>query len=136
MLHEATRSPLARARSAAHLARLARAVRAMFPHAPRQEEDRIAAFACVVGSGRIGRTRRAQRLEPHAIRSIVRAHVRQTFTDYLALLARNDKDIARRRVAGQVDALLAVWAGGRSQVSGSGVSACPREELQRRAMRA
>ncbi len=93
------------------MARFAQAVRALFPNAPPHEEHRIAEFACVVGSGRIGRTRRAQRLDPRAIRSVVQAHARQRFTDYLSVLAWTDKETARHRVAADVERLLAAWAG-------------------------
>jgi hypothetical protein len=106
-----------RARAKAHVRELAQAadlIRGLFPAIPAGEAERVAVHAYEIGSGRVGRTRSlsAEQKVIHA----VRAHVRHEHTDYEDLLrdgwAKND---ARERVADQIDAVLARWAGGSGQ---------------------
>jgi hypothetical protein len=84
----------------------------LFPNAPAAEQRAIAARACRVGSGRIGRTAAAKELDASAIELAVRAHVRHQHTRYDQLLARGgDRSEARAEVQWEVEEVLAAWRG-------------------------
>jgi hypothetical protein len=90
----------------------ARRVAELYPGCPAGEAAAIAHHACVVGSGRIGRSSEAKQLEAHAVELAVRAHVRHAHTDYDELLATGvDRADARALVRGRVDDVLAGWSG-------------------------
>lgn len=56
----------------------AQRIRSMFPSIPEHEEHQIAAHACLIGSGRVGRSTTAD--DP--VYAAVVAHVRHRYTDY------------------------------------------------------
>ncbi|MBY0514441.1 MAG: DUF2293 domain-containing protein [Gemmataceae bacterium] len=103
-----------KARAKAHVRELAQAaglIRRLFPAIPAGEAEQVAVHAYEVGSGRVGRARSLS--AEQKVIFAVRAHVRHEHTDYDDLLRDGwDKDYARERVAGQIDAVLVRWAGG------------------------
>jgi hypothetical protein len=85
----------------------------LYPHCPPSERSAIADHACVVGSGRVGRSALAKELEVSAIALAVRAHVRHAHTRYDALLGQGEDRLeARARVYDQIEKVLAAWRGG------------------------
>ncbi len=81
-----------------------------YPKAPAAERRQIAEHACVVGSGRVGRSAAAKDLDPEAIDLAVRAYVRHRHTPYDGLLARGlDRSEARRSVEDAIAKVLARW---------------------------
>lgn len=96
----------------AYVAAFAERVSALYPHCPPAEAAAIAAHACALGSGRIGRSSQAKQLEAPAIELAVRAHVRHAHTPYDELLALGtDRSAARARVRDLVDDVLDRWSG-------------------------
>lgn len=93
--------------------RFAAAVRERFPGCPADEAAAIAAHACEVGSGRVGRSRVAE--DP--VRAAAVAHVRHLHTDYESLLDEGyDRDDARRLVAADIAAWLVRWEAAESEL--------------------
>lgn len=92
--------------------RFAAAVRERFPGCPAGEAAAIAARACEIGSGRVGRSRVAE--DP--VRAATVAHVRHLYTDYESLLDEGyDRDDARRLVAADISAWLVRWEAAESE---------------------
>lgn len=85
-------------------------IRDLFPAIPAGEAERVVAHAYEVGSGRVGR---ATALADEAkVVFALTAHVRHQHTDCEGLLLAGwPKEDARRRVAEQVEAVLARWKG-------------------------
>ncbi len=87
-------------------------VRRLFPGCPDERAAAIASHASVRGSGRVGRSAAGRALSERAVMSAVVAAVRHVDTPYDALLmsgvARHE---ARRRIAGDVEAVLRGWRG-------------------------
>jgi hypothetical protein len=85
----------------------------LFPACPPAEARLIAAHAAARGSGRVGRTAAARRLEERPVTLAVVASVRHIHTNYDELLARGtDRATARERVAEKVELTLAAWREG------------------------
>lgn len=107
------RAAVTRAAADAHYVQeFAAEVRRLFPGCPEQEAIQIAEHACQKHSGRVGRTAAAKDLDPSAVELAVRAHVRHVHTDYDRLLSRGqERDDARRAVAGAVESALGRWRG-------------------------
>ena len=93
-----------------YVEQFARRVREVFAHCPSGVEHAIAEHACLKYSGRVGRSAAAKDLDERAVRLAVTAHVRHVETPYdAALAAGRDRHEARAAVAGQVQAVLAMW---------------------------
>ncbi len=91
-------------------ARMAEEITRLFPGCPRQRADAIAAHTAVRGSGRVGRSAAGRALAEDALVSAVVASVRHEDTGYDALLMSGvERDTARARVRGEVDAVLDRW---------------------------
>jgi len=87
-------------------------IRARYPRCPQGETRQIAEHACRKHSGRVGRTAAAKEFDPRAIDLAVAAHVRHEHTAYDELLMEGwDRHDARRRVAADVESVLAEWSG-------------------------
>src|SRR5712691_5923062 len=85
-------------------------VLALFPGAPPQAAELIAARACEKYSGRVGRSAPAKALDEEAVTLAVWAHVRHAFTEYDRLLAEGLEPIdARARVRPAIETLLTRW---------------------------
>ncbi len=92
--------------------KFAREIRKMFPNMPSSEEIKIAQYACMKYSGRIGRSALAKSLEPKAIELAVIAHIRHNYTNYDELLmAGLDRSLARDEVREEVEKILNEWKG-------------------------
>ncbi len=82
----------------------------LFPGCPRDEAISIAQHTAVRGSGRVGRTAAAQRLQKDALTAAVVAAIRHKFTNYDELLQNGvDRADARTEVAVEVRTILAGW---------------------------
>ena len=93
------------------IAQMTEAIAILFPRCPPKEAAAIAAHTAARGSGRIGRTAAGRNLEERALVAAVTAAVRHEHTEYDALLAAGvERDLARQRVANQVQAILADWS--------------------------
>jgi hypothetical protein len=87
-------------------------VRQLFPNCPPGREQAIAEHACLKYSNRVGRTAAAKELDETAVRLAVVAHIRHIETPYDTLLGQGlERREARAEVAGQVEHILATWAG-------------------------
>jgi hypothetical protein len=87
-------------------------VRQLFPRCPPGREQAIAEHACLKYSDRVGRTAAAKELDEKAVRLAVIAHIRHVETPYDALLGQGfERREARAEVSGQVEQILAAWAG-------------------------
>ncbi len=104
-----------RRREERDIAHLAAAIRLIYPGCPEPTVLVIAAHACEIGSGRVGRTSTldiADRAE-----MAVRAHVRHCRTEYEHLLMNRGRDEcaredAREVVRERIEAILNEWEGG------------------------
>ena len=95
-----------------YIADFAAKVVELFPEAPRQEAEAIAARACEKYSSRVGQSARAKALADDAIALAVRAHVRHAHTEYDRILAEGVEPIAARRlVRSSIERVLARWRG-------------------------
>jgi len=95
---------------------VAEAIRAQYPGCPAEEAASIAAWTCRKHSGRVGRSAAAKRLEPHALRLAVIAHIRHGHTDYDERLMQGDeRGLARLAVAGKIEAVLGRWTARRQE---------------------
>ncbi|WP_326547990.1 DUF2293 domain-containing protein [Mycolicibacterium sp. ND9-15] len=91
----------------------AAAIREQFPGCPPERAGAIALHAAVRGSGRVGRSAAARRLDPDAVRLAVAASVRHLDTDYDDLLMSGvDRDTARAQVYNRVEDVLNAWRDG------------------------
>jgi hypothetical protein len=91
-------------------AKLAAAIRALFPGCPFDRAEEIARHAATRGSGRIGRSAAGQALDPDAVSLAVAASVRHVDTDYDRLLMSGvDREAARRQVRERVEDVLNGW---------------------------
>ena len=91
-------------------ARLAEAVRRLFPGCPAERAEEIARHAAVRGSGRVGRSAAGRALDEQAVRLAVVASVRHGDTGYDELLmAGVPRGEARTRVRPDIDRILATW---------------------------
>ena len=71
---------------------------------------RIAEFACLKYSGRVGRSAAAKSLDEAAVRLAVIAHIRHLETNYDELLAKGlERHDAREQVADEIRRVLAQW---------------------------
>ena len=92
------------------IAQMTEQIGILFPRCPPKEAAAIAAHTAARGSGRVGRTAAGRNLEKRALTAAVTAAVRHEHTEYDALLAAGvERDLARQRVADQVQAILADW---------------------------
>ena len=90
--------------------RFAARIRKVFPRLATGREQKIAEHACLKYSGRVGRSDLAKKMDEHAVRLAVIAHIRHNETNYDELLGRGwERSEARRAVAEQVDAILNRW---------------------------
>jgi hypothetical protein len=91
-------------------ARLAEAVRRLFPGCPAARAEAIAQHAAVRGSGRVGRSAAGRELAEQAVMLAVIASVRHQDTGYDELLmAGLPRGEARARVRPDIDRILAAW---------------------------
>jgi hypothetical protein len=75
-----------------------------------ERDSRIAEFACLKYSGRIGRSATAKSLDEAAVRLAVTAHIRHIETNYDELLAKGlERQGAREQVADEIRQVLANW---------------------------
>ena len=85
-------------------------VRKLFPRCPAGRDVTIAEHACLKYSDRIGRSAAARRLDAHAVRLAVLAHIRHAETPYDTLLASGyDRGHARARVEAAVMHIVRQW---------------------------
>ncbi|MGC4051197.1 MAG: DUF2293 domain-containing protein [Paludibaculum sp.] len=92
------------------IAILTRQILVLFPGCPPREAGRIAAHTAVRGSGRVGRTAAARKLDERALHAAVAAAVRHNHTDYdERLSAGADRESARAAVGPQVHRILDAW---------------------------
>ena len=92
--------------------RFAERIRELFPGCPNRER-KIAEFACLKYSQRIGRSAAAKQLDEKAVRLAVVAHVRHVETDYDMLLGRGvDRREARMLVQSRIEEVLSEWESG------------------------
>jgi hypothetical protein len=90
--------------------RLAREIRRLFPGCPAQRAVAIAQHTGMRGSGRVGRSAAGRALDEDAIALAVVASVRHQDTGYDKLLMRGvPREVARERVAPDIDEVLAAW---------------------------
>lgn len=93
--------------------RMAEEIGALFPGCPAHEGTAIAEHTATRRSGRVGRTNAGRSLEEHALTVAIIAAIRHRHTEYDMLLARGvDRVDARRRVADQIEEILAAWRKG------------------------
>jgi len=91
-------------------ARVAHAIRQLFPGCPPAEAYAIAAHTTARGSGRVGRTAAGQALEERALMAAVIAMIRHNHTRYDELLMSGSTRIdARNAIRDDVDAVLERW---------------------------
>jgi hypothetical protein len=91
-------------------ARLAEAVRRLFPGCPPGHAEMIAQHAGLRGSGRVARSAAGRALDEHAVTLAVIASVRHQDTAYDELLmAGVPREEARARVRPDIDRILAAW---------------------------
>lgn len=96
-----------------YVAEFARAVRRLYPGAPKGSETEIAEHACRKYSGRVGRSASAKAFDEDAIFLAVRAHIRHRHTGYDAkLILHGSRSRAREEVRDRVEAVLAAWEKG------------------------
>lgn len=90
--------------------RMATAILAMFPRCPAARAQAIARHTATRGSGRVGRTAAARKLDPGAIELAVVASVRHEDTEYDDLLmSGTDRVEARDRVWNDASRVLDDW---------------------------
>ena len=83
----------------------------LFPGASREQAQAIAARACEMHSGRVGRSAQAKALAKDPVTLAVRAHVRHAHTDYDRLLAEGREPAeARAVVRPEIERVLARWS--------------------------
>ncbi|MBN2290821.1 MAG: DUF2293 domain-containing protein [Pirellulales bacterium] len=93
-----------------YVAQFARAIHRQYPGCPEEDGTEIAVHACKKHSGRVGRSAAAKEFDSTAIRLAVIAHIRHKHTKYDRLLERyGNKQLARREVRDQIDAMLDEW---------------------------
>jgi hypothetical protein len=91
-------------------ARMAEAIRQMFPGCPPEEARAIAAHTSVRGSGRVGRSAAGRELEEEALRVAVIAAIRHRHTKYDRLLMKGfGRMDARDVVRDDIDRVLESW---------------------------
>ena len=96
----------------AYSARVADALRRLFPGMPAAEAGKIAAHATVRGSGRVGRTAAAKELDEGALTAAAIAAIRHRHTRYDDLLMAGwDRMDARDHVRADVERVLELWRG-------------------------
>ena len=94
--------------------RFALSIREAFPRLVAGREQKIAEHACLKYSGRIGRSALGKKMDEHAVRLAVIAHIRHNETNYDELLGSGwERSEARRAVAAAVDEILIYWEAGR-----------------------
>lgn len=85
-------------------------VKQLFPNCPNDEVIAIAEHATVRGSGRVGRTAAAKKLDDESIRLAVIAYIRHKHTDYDRLLFnRTPKKTCRRLIQPALQKKLKSW---------------------------
>ena len=90
--------------------RFAARIREVFPRLATGREQKIAEHACLKYSGRVGRSDLAKKMDEHAVRLAVIAHIRHNETNYDELLGRGwERSDARSAVAQRVDEVLNCW---------------------------
>ncbi len=90
--------------------RFAISIRGAFPRLVAGREQKIAEHACLKYSGRIGRSALGKKMDEHAVRLAVIAHIRHHETNYDELLGRGwERSDARSAVANRVNEVLNRW---------------------------
>src|SRR5205823_7880861 len=90
--------------------RFAVRIREAFPRLAAGREQKIAEHACLKYSGRIGRSALGKKMDEHAVRLAVIAHIRHNETNYDELLGSGwERSDARRAVADRVNEVLNRW---------------------------
>jgi len=94
----------------AYVKRFAETIRRLYPKCPAKTAQSIAEHACLIHSGRVGRSAAAKAFEEQAIRLAVAAHVRHVETSYDELLMSGwDRLDARYEVEEKVQSVLDQW---------------------------
>jgi len=92
------------------VARMTEQIGNLLPGCPPEEAAAIAAHPAERGNGRVGRTAAGRNLGEQALTAAVVAAVRHRHTSYDELLASGiERALARERIAGEVDEILACW---------------------------
>ena len=92
--------------------RFAARIREVFPRLVAGREQKIAEHACLKYSGRIGRSALGKKMDEHAVRLAVIAHIRHNETNYDELLGSGwERSDARGAVGARVDEILSRWEG-------------------------
>lgn len=82
----------------------------LYPGCPSNSAKSIAEHACLIHSGRVGRSAAAKRLDDAAVRLAVVAHVRHVKTNYDELLMEGwERFDARNMVKDQLNSILSRW---------------------------
>ena len=93
-----------------YVVQFAKAIRRQYPGCPEEDGTEIAVHACKKYSGRVGRSAAAKEFDSTAISLAVIAHIRHRHTNYDRLLDRyGDRQLARREVRDQIEAMLDEW---------------------------
>ena len=91
--------------------RFAARIREAFPRIVAAREQKIAEHACLKYSGRIGRSALGKKMDEHAVRLAVIAHIRHNETNYDELLGSGwERSDARSAVANRVNEVLNRWS--------------------------
>ncbi len=86
-------------------------IREAFPRLAVGREQKIAEHACLKYSGPIGRSALGKKMDEHAVRLAVIAHIRHCETNYDELLGRGwERSDARSAVANRVNEVLNRWS--------------------------
>jgi hypothetical protein len=93
-----------------YVADFQRKILGLFPGAPPEAAEAIAARACEKRSGRVGRSAQAKAFDSEAVTLAVRAHVRHAHTEYDRLLSEGmDPGEARATVRPVIEKVMAQW---------------------------
>ncbi len=96
----------------AYVKRFAEAIQQLYPRCPSKTSQSIAQHACLIHSGRVGRSAAAKAFDEEAIRLAVAAHVRHVETPYDEYLMSGwDRIDARCEVEEKVQFVLDQWQG-------------------------
>ena len=96
--------------------RFAARIRELFPRLVAGREQKIAEHACLKYSGRIGRSGLGKKMDEHAVRLAVIAHIRHNETNYDELLGSGwERSDARGAVAERVHEVLNEWEASESR---------------------
>ena len=88
----------------------ARRIRELYPGCPEGVDQKIAEHACLINSGRVGRTASAKNLDVEAVKLAVIAYIRHNKTEYDRLINTwLSRQHARAEVEDKVHEVLSEW---------------------------